>query len=69
MRGRGHKKIEQDGVVKKISEDHGLPVLRLPKALLDMGVKLNQQVIITYEKENPLSWEIRINPVKASEKD
>jgi len=66
-RGRGHKKIEQDGLVKTIADEHGIPVVRLPKFLLKMGVKLNQEVRIIHTCSNPLAWEIRIVPTEAKD--
>lgn len=67
-RGRGHKKIEQDGVEGKISAQKGSPIVYLPKALLDLGVFLGQDVIIDYKAgSNPLAWEIKIKPADAPE--
>lgn len=61
MRGRGHEKIEQQGIDSKISDHRGQPVIRLPKSMLDIGVKLNQEIKIVYvRKINPLENEIII---------
>lgn len=53
MRGRGHTKRErilQEGLVMRISEERGQPIIRLPKAVLDFGVKLNQTIVLTCER-------------------
>lgn len=62
-RGRGHHKIEQEGVVKEIKQNQGVPLIYLPKALLKMGMKLNQEVVVLYNGSNPLAWEITIKPL------
>lgn len=62
--GRGHKKKKP--IVRKIRQEHDTLILSLPKKI---GLKLNQEVMIEQVGVSPLAWEIRIKPVKASEKD
>lgn len=74
MRGRGHTKNErilQEGFVERISEERGQPIIRLPKAVLDLGVKLNQTVIVVCERSdsNFLSWEIKIKPAASIKRE
>jgi hypothetical protein len=72
VRGRGHKKIEQGGVVRKISADHGLPIIRLPKYLLEFGFKMNDHVTLKVKSDpNPLNTEIiiKIKPVASIKRE
>ena len=63
-KGRGKTKIEQGGVVRKVGMEHGSPIIRLPKSLVDLGLKLSQEIFIQVEKDvNPLLWEIKIKPL------
>lgn len=66
MRGRGHtrKSEEQPQRIKttKIGEEHGTPIIRLPRAFVKLGIKLNQEVTMSCEGNNPLNWEIKIKP-------
>lgn len=62
----GKGKQKEKPVVRTIRQEHGTPILSLPKMFLDVGLKLNQEV--TIEKKgnpNPLNWEIVIRPVQA----
>lgn len=56
--GKGNKKKKQ--IIKKVRQEHGTSVLSFPK---DIGLKLNQKVIIEKIGDNPLNWEIRIRPI------
>jgi len=74
LRGRGHTKDERlmhEGLVKRISEERGQPIIRLPKAVLDFGVKLNQTVIVVCERTegNLLNWEIKIKPAASIKRE
>lgn len=62
--GRGHKK--QKPIVRKIREEHGTPILSLPK---EIGLRLNQEVVIEKIGSNPLTWEIRIKPLEKKRED
>lgn len=64
LSGRGHKK--QKPIVRKIREEHGTTILSLPK---EIGLKLNQEVIIEKIGSNPLNWEIRIKPLEKKRED
>jgi len=47
-----------------VRSDHGYPQITLPKFFLDIGLKLNTEVLVEKRGEgsNPLSWEIVIKP-------
>lgn len=51
-------------IIRKIRNEHGYPVLDLPKTLCDeIGLRLNQEVVIERVETNPLNWEFRIKPL------
>lgn len=66
-RGRGKTKIEQTGIVRTLGDEHGSPILRLPKTLRDTLIGLNQDVVIEVSNSNPLNWEIKIKPYIAKQ--
>ncbi len=69
-RGRGNGKIEQDGVVRKVGVEHGQPIIRLPKSLLELGMYMSQEVIIVRrEGENTMAWELVIKPKQADDNE
>lgn len=69
-KGRGHKKIEQSGIEKKISSNNRTLLVYLPKSLLDLGVRFNQKIVISYKAgSNPMFWEIKIKPAEQPKDD
>jgi len=62
LHGRGHKK--QKPIVRRVRQEHGTPILSLPK---EIGLRLNEEVIIEKVGSNPLNWEIRIKPIEKKE--
>jgi len=67
-RGRGATKVQQGGIIRKVGDEHDVPVIRLPKSLLNLGLKLNQEVVIVANPSpNFLDWEITIKPLKPIE--
>ena len=51
---------------RKVRSDHGYPQITLPKFFLQLGLKLNAEVVIERRGRgsNPLNWEIVIKPAK-----
>jgi hypothetical protein len=60
--GRGHDRIEQQGVIRQIAAEHGTPLIRLPKQLLGKGVQINMNVIIRFRQINLDDWLLVIYP-------
>jgi hypothetical protein len=49
---------------RTVRSDHGYPTVSLPKFFLEIGLQLNQEVIVEKRGKgsNPLNWEIVIKP-------
>lgn len=66
LQGRGKTKKkgrDKNPLERKIRSDHGYPYVTLPKFFLELGLSLNQEVIIEKrDSSNPLKWEIVIKP-------
>ena len=66
LRNKVKKKASIDDRVfrRTVRSDHGYPQITLPKFFLDIGLKLNTEVLVEKRGEgsNPLSWEIVIKP-------
>jgi len=71
LKGFGGK-VKQETVppiTKRIRHEHGTLLLPLPKSLMQLGLRMNDEVIIIPEVgTNPLSWQITIKPAKSAER-
>jgi hypothetical protein len=59
---RFKKGKKEKPIIRKIRDEHGTPTLSLPKKMLEIGLKLNQEVVVEKVGNNPFAWEIRIRP-------
>lgn len=56
----------EDKFRRTVQNDHGYPRVSFPKSFIEIGLKLNAEVVVEKRGNNPLQWEIVIKPSRKS---